>query len=621
MAQKPWKSLLPILGLGGLVLRSMRGAADPGPGEGDPPDENEPPVVWITNPNRVDETLTIEVDETVSSDPDGTIESYQWVAYERDTENVVDTDTGTFATLTVPEPGEYVAEVTATDDDGASSSDTYTFFYGGEDAPNEPPTVSISEYSISGSELSISATANDPDGFIAEYSWGLIRNNTPVDSHTTSTSSTTLSLGGDGSYRASVTVRDNAGKSASDAVTFDYDSGGGGETFDHRLQISKDGHTWVNGYPTTHLTLSATGDMKVSGFVDDGDWSPSGNLTTPLESGQGVTVEYDGSIDLLNWDTGPLTAFRDGERVDLYDLTDDGPRYRWTDGNTDVLEATVYQSAEQYAMQGRESSKTTAEFLHESLKTHNISHDILYSLPVIDLPSESTRCNSPFGNNGPCYGSNVCDDWECCDIEDMMPSALYWWRWLVNDDDAGKRFRENSGTEYRVRGDAFVQRKDSNIILTAESRGGCGTVTGNVCAASGAHIGSQQYAPDASSSDFIRNIHAAMHEFGHNMGYSHPSYEDDCPTGGGEAWIDSEGRWNRTPCVPGNGCTNRCETFIPDRSNTTSHVVIYYPTFTDCTAKQFRSGITAEFGNAVGFVSNGPVVDCADESFGCSDCC
>lgn len=600
MPKRDWEHFLPYLGLGGIVLAAGRGAADPddpddgdgdnGNGGSDPdPDPNDPPTVEIDSLSLSGDTITAEA---VANDPDGSISAIDW-KLTHSQEGTVGMDSGPECSILLTAEGDHSLTVTATDDAGATDSDAYGFTYAPSDPdPNEDPSVSITSLSVDSGQVSASADGNDPDGQIVSYTWELDLVGQTVD--TASGKSATLDLASSGDYVTRVKVEDDQGATAEDTYSFPYeapDPDPDPVEYDHKLTFSKRDDPFVT-YQDVYIVFESTGELEASGDIDSGAWSQQGGTAEPSLSGtESVTVRYNGDISYLDWQGGPFTLYRDDQRVDPWELGS-GPRYTWTDGTSDVIEATVRQSAAQYARQGPASAETAAMWLSETLKEHDISHDILYSLPVIELPSENPGCKNPLRGDDPCWGDDSCSDWDCCATEDFMPAAYYWWRSHLNEGGWSDRFREQSGTDYDSRGDGWVMRKDSNIMLVDAGGGGCGSVGGHQCVAGADAIGDMAYDPSTSTSTAINQIHNVMHEFGHNMGYGHPSYDDECPAGGGEAWIDGHGRWNRHPCVPGNGCTNRCGFEIEDRSGTTSNVVVFHPTFTDCTADQFKSNMS-----------------------------
>jgi PGF-CTERM protein len=168
---------------------------------------NEPPTVSFsrdpTRPNR-NEAVTFEADAT---DPDGSIESYQWRI---DGETVSSAEAFTY---TFTGTGDHDVELTVTDDDGASASASRTVNV------NAPPSVSIPAVDATvGEEVSIQADASD-DGTISRYEW-------TVDGEVVSTGETlTYTFTEAGSHQVTVRVTDDDGATSATTATVTVASG------------------------------------------------------------------------------------------------------------------------------------------------------------------------------------------------------------------------------------------------------------------------------------------------------------------------------------------------------------------------------------------------------------
>jgi len=85
------------------------------------PVPNIPPTASFTaSPSSGDAPLTVEFDASASSDPDGTVISYEWTF--GDGEHV----SGVTATHVYTNPGSYTAVLTVTDDDGSSDFESHS---------------------------------------------------------------------------------------------------------------------------------------------------------------------------------------------------------------------------------------------------------------------------------------------------------------------------------------------------------------------------------------------------------------------------------------------------------------------------------------------------------------
>ncbi|GAJ24110.1 unnamed protein product, partial [marine sediment metagenome] len=96
---------------------------------------NQPPTAAFTySPTEPNPDETVSFDASTSSDPDGTIVSYDW--------SFGDEATGTGETTTHPysEAGDYTVTLTVTDDDGAINSTSKTVTVVSLPV-NQPPTA------------------------------------------------------------------------------------------------------------------------------------------------------------------------------------------------------------------------------------------------------------------------------------------------------------------------------------------------------------------------------------------------------------------------------------------------------------------------------------------------
>lgn len=109
--------------------------------------------------------------------------------------------------------------------------------------------------------------------------------------------------------------------------------------------------------------------------------------------------------------------------------------------------------------------------------------------------------------------------------------------------------------------------KDANLLLMDYNGGGMSFVNGKVGIAPARHVDSLEDPHGIGYDSQARNIHAILHELGHQLGSQHDfdekRYGQQHP---GFAWIKN-GRFHRTPNVAGDGAPNVCGQEIPDREN------------------------------------------------------
>ena len=135
-----------------------------------PSGTNQAPTASITaTPTSGDAPLSVSFNASGSSDPDGSIVSYDW--------DFGDGTTGTGVTPghTYNNSGNYTASVAVTDDDGATDSASTLIKVTTPPIPNQAPTASFTAAPSSGDaplDVTLDASgSNDPDGGIVSYSW------------------------------------------------------------------------------------------------------------------------------------------------------------------------------------------------------------------------------------------------------------------------------------------------------------------------------------------------------------------------------------------------------------------------------------------------------------------
>jgi PKD repeat protein len=169
---------------------------------------NQPPVAAISAPATGVENTDITFDGSGSSDPDGTIASYDW--------DFGDGTAGSGASVTHAfAAGTYTVTLTVTDDAGATASTVSDVTISAADAPQAPVANAGGPYSATvGEAVQFDGSAStDPDGSIASYEWDFGNGNTdtgvsPVHMYDTA-----------GTYTVTLTVTDDSGMTATGGTT------------------------------------------------------------------------------------------------------------------------------------------------------------------------------------------------------------------------------------------------------------------------------------------------------------------------------------------------------------------------------------------------------------------
>jgi gliding motility-associated-like protein len=183
-----------------------------------PATTNLPPVVNAGgNKNVVLPTNTAALNGTATDD--GTIASLLWTKLSGPAATINGSTTATLSLSNLVE-GNYVFQLTATDNDGLTNSNNAAVNVFTAPASNQPPVVDAGGdriIQLPDNSIKITANASDPDGIISSYLWtqtsGSLLTLNPND--TTFLNLTNLVAG---LYQFTVTVTDGEGLSANDLV-------------------------------------------------------------------------------------------------------------------------------------------------------------------------------------------------------------------------------------------------------------------------------------------------------------------------------------------------------------------------------------------------------------------
>ncbi len=233
------------------------------------------------------------LDGTKSFDPDGTISTYTWIRISGP--NNPATSGANTATLNVSGlvAGQYIYQLTVTDNSGASSSARVKIIVMG--AANIPPLANA------GPNQSITAPANsvnldgsastDPDGTITAYSWVTVSGPGSVtinNSNTATPSVTGLQIG---VYIFELTVTDNGGATAANQVTVIVNPK---TIVPNQSPVANAGSNQTIVLPQNSLSLNGTSSFDPDGTIAGYNWTqlsgPStaviagGNTSTPAVS-------------------------------------------------------------------------------------------------------------------------------------------------------------------------------------------------------------------------------------------------------------------------------------------------------------------------------------------------
>ena len=172
---------------------------------------NEPPVADANGPYNGTAGSPVQFDGSASSDPDGSIVSFNWDFGDGSS------GTGVNPSHTYNTDGTFTVTLTVTDDAGATDTDTTTATIG---VGNLPPTADANGPYTGAVNVPVQfdgSGSSDPEGEPLTYAWGF------GDGNSGSGESPTHSYSTAGTYNVTLTVTDSAGATDSDSTTATID--------------------------------------------------------------------------------------------------------------------------------------------------------------------------------------------------------------------------------------------------------------------------------------------------------------------------------------------------------------------------------------------------------------
>jgi hypothetical protein len=141
---------------------------------------NQAPVAYAGPDQSLPFTTTTTLDGSGSSDPDGTI-TYEWFQTAGPTGVTINSTNSINPVLNGLQTGIYTFELVVTDNQGTSATDKVQITVSAP--PNQVPVASAGTditLPAPGPATLIGSASYDPDGYIAQYNWGLISGPTSV---------------------------------------------------------------------------------------------------------------------------------------------------------------------------------------------------------------------------------------------------------------------------------------------------------------------------------------------------------------------------------------------------------------------------------------------------------
>ncbi|MDO6809801.1 DUF5018 domain-containing protein [Zobellia galactanivorans] len=261
-----------------------------------------------------DTTITLPTDSVTltgsATDSDGSVASYSWTK-ESGGNTTIASPTSASTLVEGLGAGTYVFRLTATDDEGASASETVTVTV---EAANLPPVVdagSDTTITLPTDSVTLSGSATDSDGSVASYLWTKESGGNATIASPTSASTLVEGLG-EGTYVFRLTATDDEGASAFGTVTVTVNNAPANEA-----PIVQD-----DTYTVYENSVNNILDVLLNDSDSDGDTMVITNIENPINGTASIGV---------------------GQQTIIYNATTGNDRFDYTvsDGNGGTSSGTI----------------------------------------------------------------------------------------------------------------------------------------------------------------------------------------------------------------------------------------------------------------------------------------
>lgn len=284
-----------------LIGLSACGGGSSEGGDINPPPQNQPPSASAGTDQSVNENTEVTLIGS-GTDPDGTIASYSWTqtSGESVTLQNADSSSATFQAPEVMTDEQLIFELTVTDDDGASATDSVQITILNVTTANQLPTANSGE-SQEAQESTIvtldGSASSDSDGSITSYIWEQINNGAPIltiSNATNAIASVELpELASNVEFAFRLTVTDNDGGTSQDDV----------------LIIGRPTPgVLVSGVSGNTATLNSAAEFSVQLISQ-----PSFNVSIPISSSndsEGIPEQSELTFTPINWQQAQTVVVR-----------------------------------------------------------------------------------------------------------------------------------------------------------------------------------------------------------------------------------------------------------------------------------------------------------------------
>jgi hypothetical protein len=256
-----------------------------------PPAPNKLPIANA----GIDQVVTLPVtsvtlDASASSDPDGSIVSYQWTQLLGPRNATIGSPSGVATSVAGLDVGVFQFRIQVTDNAGAVSSDTVLVTVSPAiptpaPAPTPAPTPAPNQLpvAVAGNDIVITlptnnatlngAASNDPDGTISAYSWSQLSGPGSALISSPGSATTNVSSLVQGVYRFRLVVTDNSGATGADTVSVTVNAAPPPPPAPNRLPVAIAGADQSVRFPINFVALNGNASYDPDGTITSYSWS------------------------------------------------------------------------------------------------------------------------------------------------------------------------------------------------------------------------------------------------------------------------------------------------------------------------------------------------------------